>query len=201
MRRHRLALALLLAFSVPPIGAQPAHGRSYELRGGSWFTGTAFERRHVYVADSSFAARRPVVIDSVIDLRDQYLVPPFADAHTHLLTYPASVDSEAARLLHDGVFYVLSLTGSASGRRAAASHVNNPSSVDVAYADALTSTRGHPILSAEVTANHILWDSVQHYWPTLLKSTKQRATSTSRSTVRRSSSGSGRGCGPIGPIS
>jgi hypothetical protein len=81
MRRHRLALALLLAFSVPPIGAQPAHGRSYELRGGWWFTGTAFERRHVYVADSSFAARRPVVIDSVIDLRDQYLVPPFRRSH------------------------------------------------------------------------------------------------------------------------
>jgi len=173
MRRHHVALTLLLVFSVPSsIGAQSAHGRSYELRGGWWFTGTGFQRRQVYVVDDTFAARRPAVVDSVVDLGDQYLVPPFADAHTHLLTDPSSADSESARLLRDGIFYVLSLTGSAAGRLAAASRVNRPTSVDVGYADALTSTRGHPTLSAEVTANHIPWDSLQQYWPTLLRSTK-----------------------------
>jgi imidazolonepropionase-like amidohydrolase len=42
--------------------------------------------------------------------------------------------------------------------------------VDVAYADALTSTRGHPTLSAEVSANRIPWDSLRQYWPRLLES-------------------------------
>jgi len=124
----------------------------------------------MFVVDDLLTTRRPAVVDSVIELGDRYVVPPFADAHTHLLTNPASARAESDRLLADGIFGVLSLTGSAAGRHAAAGRVNVPDAVDVAYADALTSTRGHPILSAEVSANRIPWDSLQKYWPTLLHS-------------------------------
>jgi imidazolonepropionase-like amidohydrolase len=106
-------------------------------------------------------------VDSVVELGERYIVPPFADAHTHLLTDPASARREADGLLAQGIFSVLSLTGSASGRRAVA---KLEPGVDVAYADALTSTRGHPTLSAEVSANRIPWDSLRQYWPRLLES-------------------------------
>jgi imidazolonepropionase-like amidohydrolase len=166
-------LACLLVAIFLPLAqgaAQRTSAHTIELRGGRWLTGSAFEPRHLYVVDGRFADRRPAVVDSVVELGEQYVLPPFADAHTHLLTIPGTADAQIVALERAGIFYVLSLTGSARGRRAIASRVNRPGSVDVAYADAFTSTRGHPILSAEVTANGIPWDSLRQYWPRLLSS-------------------------------
>jgi imidazolonepropionase-like amidohydrolase len=171
MRRHVLALVALVALApLASLGAQAERSRTYELRGGQWYTGSGFESRRLFVVDGRFTDRRPATVDSVIELGDRWIVPPFADAHTHLLTDPATAQRESDRLLAQGIFSVLSMTGSASGRRAAAGSVNTSTSVDVAYADALTSTRGHPTLSAEVTANRIPWDSLRQYWPKLLHS-------------------------------
>ena len=171
MRHHAAALLVLIVLApLSSLDAQAVRGRTYELRGGWWLADTSFVRRQMYVLDGRLTDRRPAVVDSVMELGNRYIVPPFADAHTHLLTDPASARREADQLLAQGIFSVLSLTGSASGRRAAASRLNGM--IDVAYADALTSSRGHPMLSAEVTANHIPWDSVGQYWPQLLKSRK-----------------------------
>jgi imidazolonepropionase-like amidohydrolase len=169
--RHALALVILIALApTHPLDAQSVRSRTYELRGGWWLADTGFVRRSTFVVDGVLRDERPAVVDSVVELGDRYVVPPFADAHTHLLTDAATAQREADQLLAQGVFSVLSLTGSASGRRAAASRVNMSTSVDVAYADALTSTRGHPTLSAEVSANRIPWDSLRQYWPKLLRS-------------------------------
>jgi hypothetical protein len=63
------------------------------------------------------------------------------------------------------------LQNSIKDKRAVANQVNKPSSIDVAYADAgLTATLGHPILSAEVTANGYSWDSLEANWSKLLRS-------------------------------
>ena len=169
--RHALALVVLITLAPSPsLDAQSVRGRTYELRGGWWLQDTGFVRRSTFVVDGVLRDERPVVVDSVVELGDRYVVPPFADAHTHVLTDPASAQRESDDLLARGIFSVLSLTGSASGRRAAAGRVNTSTSVDVAYADALTSTRGHPTLSAEVSANKIPWDSLRQYWPKLLQS-------------------------------
>ena len=169
MRHHAVALVVLILLAAPSsLDAQSARGRTYELRGGWWLADTSFVRRQLYVVDGRLTDGQPAAVDSVVELGERYLVPPFADAHTHLLTDPASAQREADQLLAQGIFSVLSLTGSASGRRAATSRLNG--AIDVAYADALTSTRGHPILSAEVSANRIPWDSLRQYWPRLLRS-------------------------------
>jgi len=166
MRRF---IATVLLFLPTLAGhAQRVRPRTYELRDGWWLADTSFVRRRTYVVDGVLRGQRPAVVDSVVELGERYLVPPFADAHTHVLTDPASAKREADALLAQGIFSVLSLTGSASGRRAAASRLNGI--IDVAYADALTSTRGHPTLSAEVSANRIPWDSLRQYWPRLLRS-------------------------------
>ena len=171
--RHALALVVLIALAPPhSLDAQSVRGRTYEVRGGWWLADTGFVRRTLFVVDGVLRDRRPATVDSVVELSDAYVVQPFADAHTHLLTDSSSAKRESDELLARGIFSVLSLTGSASGRRAAAGRVNTATTVDVAYADALTSTRGHPTLSAEVSANRIPWDSLRHYWPKLLRSTK-----------------------------
>jgi imidazolonepropionase-like amidohydrolase len=98
-------------------------------------------------------------------------LPPFGDAHTHGFDNSKNIEREVATNLGAGIFYVLSLTNSIRGKQSVAAFVNKPSTIDVAYADAgLTATLGHPILSAEVTANRIPWDQLGQHWQQLLKS-------------------------------
>jgi len=171
MRFGSLALFSLLAGAA--YGAQTAPSRTYELRGGWWFDGRAFARRTLYVADGMFRADRPARIDSVIALGDAWVVPPYGDAHTHAFDNPATIGATVEAHRREGIFYALSLTNSIAGKRAVAAQVNHPAAVDVAYADAgLTSDRGHPIMSAEMTANRWPWDSLGVYWGRLLHSRK-----------------------------
>jgi len=166
-------LALLTLASAGRLPAQAVRAQHYELRGGTWFDGGRFVQRSMYVVDGMFQRRRPARVDSVIDLGTAYVIPPFGDAHTHAFDNPATIASAVETHLREGVFYALSLTNSIAGKRAVASSVNRPTSVDVAYADAgLTSTYGHPIMSAEMAANHWRWDSLGVYWSQLLTSRK-----------------------------
>ena len=156
-------------FSLLPIHAQTSS--NYELSGGWWFDGKSFVRQKLYVVNGVFQKRRPAHIDDVIKLDDLYIVPPFGDAHSHAYDNPKTIAEVIQSNFRDGIFYGLSLTNSIKGKRSVADQVNKPSGIDVAYADAgLTATLGHPILSAEVTANGISWDSLRANWSRLLTS-------------------------------
>ena len=165
-----VGLALLFAsLSVSPIHAQSSS--NLELDGGWWFDGSGFVRQKLYVVNGVFQKKRPAHVDDIIKLGDLYIVPPFADAHSHAYDNPKTIADVVQTNLRDGIFYGLSLTNSIKGKRSVADQVNKPSSIDVAYSDAgLTATLGHPILSAEVTANGISWDSLGANWSRLLKS-------------------------------
>jgi len=164
-------LAFSGAFQVPTFSQVPTSNVNRELSGGWWFDGSGFVRKKFYVVNGTFTEKRPKRIDNVIELRDFYVLPPFGEAHTHGFDNPSDVERVVATYLRDGIFYAFSLTNSIRGKRSAAAFVNKPSSVDVAYANAgLTATLGHPILSAEVTANNIPWDQLGQHWQQLLKS-------------------------------
>ena len=164
-----VTLALFLGSSALPTFAQMSS--NYEFTGGWWFDGTGFVRKKLYAVDGRFQKRRPSRIDRVIELGDLYVVPPFGDAHSHAFDNPKTIANVVETHLRDGIFYGLSLTNSIKGKQLVAEKVNKPWSIDVAYADAgLTATLGHPILSAEVTANGYSWDSLGANWSRLLKS-------------------------------
>lgn len=167
-----VALGLLMLATVPLV-AQEQRFTSYEFTGGWWFDGGGFVRKTLYVVDGVFRERRPARVDTVVNLSNGYIVPPFGDAHTHSFDNPTTIEDIVATNLRDGIFYALSLTNSIAGKRAVVRSVNHPTSVDVAYADAgLTATRGHPIMSAEMFANRWPWDSLRTYYPLLLKSNR-----------------------------
>jgi hypothetical protein len=161
---------LLLLSLMSPIHAQI--GPNYELNGGWWFDGKGFVRKKLYVVNGAFRRRRPSRIDKVIELGDFYVVPPFGDAHSHAFDNPGTIDSVVKKHLRGGIFYGLSLANSIKAKRLVADKVNKPESIDVAYANALTPTLGHVILSAEVSANNIPWDQLGQHWEELLKSHK-----------------------------
>ncbi len=164
------AFALLFGgLSLLPTYAQAS--LNYEFNGGWWFDGAGYVREKLYAVNGVFQKKRPVRIDRVIELGDLYIVPPFGDAHSHAFDNPKTIDNVVETHLRDGIFYGLSLTNSIKGKQSVMDKVNKPSSIDVAYADAgLTATLGHPILSAEVTANGYSWNDLGKYWSQLLKS-------------------------------
>ena len=126
---------------------------TYALTNGHWLVHGHFERRTMYAVDGVLRHHRPPHIDTVIDLRDTFVVPPFGDAHAHHFDSPRNIRQIEAMNLADGIFYGMSLTNSIAGKRAVASEVNRPDRMDVAYADAgLTATLGHPIEVYEALA-------------------------------------------------
>lgn len=97
--------------------------------------------------DGRFIHRPRTPADSVVKLDDHWLVPPFADSHTHSPDGAYGFDGIRDMYCMEGVFYVQVLANHQSGRLALAGKVNTPTSVDAAFADtAITSSGGHPQL-------------------------------------------------------
>src|SRR5689334_21916101 len=105
-----LALTLGLQALVACQRAGPAAPAQhvYELRDGRWLGADGFADGSRWVVDGRITRRRPVRVDSVIDLAGAWVVPPFGEAHNHNLEYstPERTDSLIRRYLRDGAFYV-----------------------------------------------------------------------------------------------
>ena len=132
------------AVSPPRVPAERA-APLVELRGGQWFTGRTFRRGSRWMQGGRFVAKPARAADSVVQLDGRWLVPPYADAHTHSPDGTFGFDGIRDMYLKLGVFYVQVLTNHRSGRLALAGKVNVPTSVDAVFADgAVTSSGGHP---------------------------------------------------------
>lgn len=139
MRATRIAL---LAWSV----AAPAHlsAQGVEYRGGKWFDGARFRDTVVFVVDGVFRAKAGATVDSVVDLRGGYVVPPFGDAHQHLVDPDASATNVA--YLRDGILYVMDQANSPFLRPVLDAVFNKPTSLDFISAyQGWTSPGGHPV--------------------------------------------------------
>src|SRR5688572_29546759 len=104
---YKLAFAALLPWlmacaTLEQDTPQAAHGVEY--RNGVWFDGTKFVPMTMYVANGVFHSRPPAQVDSVVDLAGGYVVPPFADAHQHLVD--PRIDQTIRAQIRDGIFYL-----------------------------------------------------------------------------------------------
>jgi imidazolonepropionase-like amidohydrolase len=109
------------------------------LINGQWFDGRSFERKLVYSVDGRFTFEKPPRIDRTVDLGSAWIVPPFADAHSHSFGQGiAGADSALARgYLEAGVFYIQSQGNlPMTPAERAALRLNTPSGVDVAFSNA-----------------------------------------------------------------
>ena len=145
MRKFGLAalVASLAACATAQLNtAPPAHGVAY--RGGLWFDGSKFVPRTMYVADGAFHTRAPAQVDSVVDLAGGYVVPPFADAHQHLVD--PRIDATIRTQLRDGIFYIKDQGNAPIMRRMIDPLLNTPTSFDYISANqGWTSPGGHPV--------------------------------------------------------
>ncbi|MEO5985341.1 MAG: amidohydrolase family protein [Ferruginibacter sp.] len=123
------------------------------LVNGQWFNGHGFEQRTFFSVNGNFVSAKPSRIDSTIDLKGTYIVPPFGDAHNHNIgTGVEELDKKAIQnFLNNGVFYVkiqgnLPLNADMKKRLL----LNQYNSVDVMLAQgSLTATGGQPIFLVE----------------------------------------------------
>jgi hypothetical protein len=138
------ALALLLASCTTTSQNSPQAAHGVEYRGGQWFDGTRFVDQTMYVADGVFHTRAPARIDSVVNLAGGYVIPPFGDAHQHLVD-PRLEPTIRAHLLA-GVFYVKDQANGPIMRPMLDAQLNKPTSIDYISAfQGWTGPGGHPV--------------------------------------------------------
>lgn len=136
----RFVVMLLVGLSLGACGGGPvpshpaAETRITEYRNGRWFDGNRFVDQTMYVVGDRFRAHRPRQVDTVVDLAGRWVVPPYGDAHQHLLE-PARIATYVQLFLHDGVFYVKDQGTAPALRARFDSAVNVPSSFEYASAN------------------------------------------------------------------
>ena len=124
-----------------------------EFVNGNWFDGIGFVSKTMYASNGVLRAVRPPKVDTTIDLREGWVIPPFAEAHTHMLSGPGSVDPFRARYLKEGAFYIQVLGNRWSATNQIRASFNTPCSLDVTWANGfLTSTLGHGFETGESKA-------------------------------------------------
>lgn len=154
-RLLRSCALILLAGCLPRPTADPvpAGASGYALTNGRWWNGTRFEPRTMYVVGGTFSAAAPARVDSTVDLRGGFVVPPFGDAHAHHFESRQMIARINELYLRDGIFYGMSLTNWTRRKADVLPFLRRPETIDVAFSDAgITGTRGHPILVYESLA-------------------------------------------------
>ena len=119
---------------------------NYEFSNGLWFNGKSFTRRTFYSVNGILKTSRPARIDSVIDLGNKYVIPPFSEAHNHNVGGRDGLSELINTYLSDGIFYVKNPNSIRRQSAEVLDMVNTRSSIDFTYANGgLTATGGHPI--------------------------------------------------------
>jgi hypothetical protein len=134
------------------VGNQNKSTPSLALTNGYWFDGHAFrdhtKGKTIYAVAGFFTSNKPAHIDSSIDLKRWYIVPPFGEAHNHNLDF--SDEEQWARIksmyLRDGIFYIKNPTNLPRAAAPLVGRINIPISVDAVFSHGgLTATDGHPL--------------------------------------------------------
>ncbi|MEP5612454.1 MAG: hypothetical protein ABJP45_09410, partial [Cyclobacteriaceae bacterium] len=143
-------LFALLAFQfIAPIIQQTPltqeHIGNYQYSNGQWFDGKKFVKKTMYSANGVFVTEKPASIDSIFDLENNFILPPFSEVHTHSLDGIGHYKKTVEKYLNDGVFYVKNPNNIKPWTENLRPEINGPSKLDGSFANGgLTSTGGHP---------------------------------------------------------
>ena len=158
---NRYPFLIYLVFQLVLLGCISNEENVIAFKNGQWFNGQDFERKSLYSVDGVFQEAYSKSPDTIIDLKDGYVVPPFGDAHTHNLADPEEVDPLLNKYMQQGVFYVQVLTNYTSKADSLSMRFATPQTIDVKYANGgLTSTLGHPHLAYETSALGLHWSAI-----------------------------------------
>lgn len=146
MRLRFLLIAALVCCLQPAAPHAAPHSAVYRFDGGLWFDGQTFVPRVVYSVDGVFRSKHEGKVDEAFDLRGKFIIPPFAEAHTHEFQEGMDWRAQVRAYLARGVFYAKNTNGVERLTAPVRAQLNTPASVDVVFANGgLTSSGGHPV--------------------------------------------------------
>jgi hypothetical protein len=123
-----------------------SYGQNLKLTNGNFFVDGKFVNYPVmYVRKGIFTFKKPSKIDTVINLENKYIIPPFAEGHTHKLDNPKELKKDIATFLSQGVFYVNVLNNFSSNVQTDRDELKANNDLEVSYANGgITATGQHP---------------------------------------------------------
>ena len=146
-----LLRALFLLLFVSGAQAQPrpfvaSAPLNLMLKNAQWFDGAGFKRGTLYVVDGRFTATKPKLVNRSMDLKNQFLVPPLAEAHNYNLQNDWGAEHFANRYIADGVYYAAMLCADPAAVDPIRARFAMPDTPDVVFATAcVTSSEGQPL--------------------------------------------------------
>ena len=125
--------------------ALAAQVKSIHFVNGQWFNGKEFIAADFYSVNGFLTKNAPSSVDTVVDLKQQFIIPPFGEAHNHSPETDQDLDVFIERYLADGIYYIKNPNSIPFATNKIKSKINHPRSVDVIYANGgLTARGGHP---------------------------------------------------------
>lgn len=125
--------------------------QAIELKNGNYYIGSVFKNYpSLYINDGVFTFKKPQKIDSIINLDNKFILPPFAEGHTHKIDNPKELDKEVNNFLKQGVFYALVLNNFSSTVENNRNELTKYNSLDVLFANGGITVKGqHPSFAYE----------------------------------------------------
>ncbi len=141
-RASQLSLSFILLLTTT---APTANAEAITITGAQVFDGERFIQRDIHIEDG-LITEAPAEGAKTIDAEGRYIIPPHAEAHTHVFWGGAGSFNSASRYLLEGVFYAACMnngTYAADEYRAWRPDNEGP---DVIFANGgITATECHPV--------------------------------------------------------
>jgi imidazolonepropionase-like amidohydrolase len=120
-----------------------SHGLAF--KNGNIFNGQTFDNKTFYVIDGTISFKAPGTIDSLINLQNKYVIPPYGEAHNHNMD-DYKTDEKIENYLSKGIYYIKVPNILPRSRKSIEDKINIPTSVDVVFSNGgLTASNGHPL--------------------------------------------------------
>ena len=143
-----LLLECIVAFSQNNMARQLS-SKTYELKNGQWFDGNEFKKADWYSINGKLSTIRPSRVDSIINLNNGFVIPPFGEAHNHNIAYSDQFSELSAKYLNRGIYYVKVPNNFIEGRQKLITNglINKDTTIDAVFSNGgITSYKGHPFL-------------------------------------------------------
>lgn len=120
--------------------------QTIQLTNGNYYQDGKFKSySNIYIENGNFTFKKPKTIDTVINLNNKFVIPPFAEGHTHKLDNQKELISDMNTFIKQGVFYTLVLNNFSSNVENNRKVLLNEKQLEVAFANGgITATGQHP---------------------------------------------------------
>lgn len=149
----KITISSLLLFSCLITYGQ---GLNLEFKNGQWFNGQSFTTGTWYSTNGILTQKAPSKIDSVIDLTNKWVIPPFADAFSSSIADNSNAANVLKLYMGEGVFYVQAVGNTQAGRSSTEPLTGKSGTPDVSYSNGgITCSLGYPFVQYEGPASGI----------------------------------------------